>query len=115
MFDKYLKRIYKIAMILAAIAIPLIVLFVGNSYNRKSQEALVSQKYVELAINILKDKPNDENKPIREYAVKLLSVSSPITIDSLTKVRLISQPIYRNVILCSDGYTQVYDYRDCPK
>ncbi|MFT3845305.1 MAG: hypothetical protein QM725_09645 [Lacibacter sp.] len=49
----------------------------SNRYNKTIQQISTNQKYVELAVSIIRDSSTMQNRPLREWAGRLISVCAP--------------------------------------
>jgi GH25 family lysozyme M1 (1,4-beta-N-acetylmuramidase) len=79
------------AGIISSVLIPLIALY----YTSRDKEREVSKGFVEIATKILSDKPTDDNKPLREWAIALIDNYSSVTLsDEARKALLNKQPIF---------------------
>jgi len=65
---------------LASILVPLAVGLAGHWVSAALTEKEVKMRYVELAIGILKEKPDEAAAGLREWAVKVLESYSPVPI-----------------------------------
>lgn len=61
-----------ISGLLAAVVIPVVIAVVGQAYTRAIREREIQGRLVELAIGILKEKPNEENRELRRWAVDVV-------------------------------------------
>lgn len=78
---------------ISAVVIPLL----GFYYASSDKEREVSKDFVEISTKILSDKPTDDNKPLREWAISVLDKYSPVPLSGETKKLLLkNQPIYSN-------------------
>lgn len=69
-------------------------------------EAAISQRYVELSVNILREPYSEDNEPIRKWAVELLDSCAPKGVKLTDKQRraLFNKPIYKSSgVWCNDG------------
>ena len=52
----------------AAIVIPLVLLFVGQSYTSAIKERELQGRFVQLAVTILREEPTEANRNLRKWA-----------------------------------------------
>ena len=81
--EKHKKRdwldiIEVFSKIIASIAIPIILVVYGNNINTTMREKEISLKYVEVAVGILKSKPNSETMALRKWAIAIIQKNSTI-------------------------------------
>lgn len=67
-----------ISKIIGAIALPIVILFVGGWIDNAIKSREINTKYVELAINILKEQPQKENTNLRQWAFIVMNRYSEI-------------------------------------
>jgi hypothetical protein len=72
----------QIAQIIALLATPVIVAAGGWWIQFSSSKDASREKYVELAIGILREKPSDETTPLRRWATHTLALYSPLPFTS---------------------------------
>lgn len=85
---------------IAAILIPIIIVYVGNSYSTAIKEREVQGKFVELAVDILKSKPEEKTEKIRSWSVDIIDKYSGITMKQDARDLLIKSdpfPKYKRV------------------
>lgn len=76
---------------ITAVVIPVL----GIYYTSSDKEREVSKDFVEISTKILSDKPTEDNKPLREWAIAVLDRYSPVPLSFNTKQLLLNnQPIY---------------------
>ena len=78
----------------AAVLVPVILLIVGQSYTAAIKEREVEAKFVELAISILKDRPNAGDASIREWATKVIDKYSGVELGDTAKQYLITSQFF---------------------
>ena len=54
---------------------------VGVGIQRAIATESTQQRYVELATQILRERPNKENRALRQWAARILQVHSPVPLD----------------------------------
>ena len=82
-----------IANSVAVLLIPALVGFFGYQINAAVKDKEISQKYVELAIGILKGAPDKESPALREWAISVVNVNSPVQIDPKVREELKQKPL----------------------
>ena len=81
----------RISKALSIAAIPVVLAFVGWIVQRRLQDQTLKRDYVQLAVSILKETDNTKVSPeLRDWAVQLLNVYSPIKFGQLVTEKLIS-------------------------
>ena len=89
------KKAQIIINVIGVIAIPIILIVVNNSITSAIKEREVQTKYVELAINILRDSPTPERIALRTWAFEVMTRFSPFQMDDNLKKQLINSiPIF---------------------
>ncbi|MEZ5810629.1 MAG: peptidoglycan recognition family protein [Rhizobiaceae bacterium] len=86
-----LDSIEKLVKILSTIAIPVVLLVVGNWYSASQKDKDLGQKYVEIAIRILSEEPTDDNQQLRKWAVETVNRYAEIKIDDDLKSILVEK------------------------
>ena len=76
------------AQIISLIAIPIVIAYIGNNFNDSQKDKEIKSKYVELAIDILKNKPDEKNKNLRSWALDIVNKYSGVKMDTLTQADL---------------------------
>jgi hypothetical protein len=84
-------KLTPISAAIAAVVIPLVVAYVGNSYTAAMKERELQGKFVELAINILKEKPSPETTNLRKWAIKVIDNYSGMPFNEATREDLINR------------------------
>jgi hypothetical protein len=91
-----LEQIETCAQIFYRITIPLVILILGicliNSYSKRE----ASQKYIEIAVGILNDKPTPETLPLRDWAIRTLNLYSDKKLSSKAREALMTYPIHNS-------------------
>jgi hypothetical protein len=103
----WVDPVTRIVSALAALAIPIVVVAVSNSYSDSIAERGTNAQYVEMAVNILSQpKPDSEDEAeieadsaLREWAVGVLVRTSPFPLDAelqadLTQGDVNFEPVY---------------------
>lgn len=108
---------------LSLLIIPVILGYYGNSIQESIQEKqllvqreindnMLANKYIELATNILKEKPSKENRDLRKWAVEVINYYSKVKLSQTTQENLIEiSPISfaNDYIFRDDYYTFSHD------
>ena len=89
--------------IIAWLAIPIVITIFGSIIDSSLKDREIKLKYVELAINILRDEPNTENINVRKYAIAILSKYSEIPISDDLKISLETKPIVKGKFITDDN------------
>lgn len=88
-----------IAVVMASIAVPVVLAVIGNAYTRaqkdaelvslkEQQEAELSVRYVELAVEILRAPPRKQGAQMRGWAIQVLDRFSPVSLPTPAKESL---------------------------
>jgi predicted chitinase len=83
------ERAKSAATILSAIAIPVVVAIVGNSFSSAMKEREVQGKFVELAVQILRKEPTKQDAGLRSWATTILNDYSGVPFSADTRNALI--------------------------
>ena len=83
------ERAKSAATILSAIAIPVVVAIVGNSFSSAMKEREVQGKFVELAVQILREEPTKQDAGLRSWATTILNDYSGVPFSADTRNALI--------------------------
>ncbi len=67
--------------VVGVILIPITISYFGYQYNKSLQQNEIKLKYIEIATNILRDKPNEETKEIRSWAIDVVSKYSLVAFE----------------------------------
>lgn len=89
--DKFVKFMGAISGFGAALLIPLAVAYLGNQYTAAMKNQEIQARFVELALNILKEAPAEDNhdQDIREWSVKIVENYSGVPLSADARERLI--------------------------
>ncbi len=82
-----------LAPIVASVAVPLAIAWVGGTYNASIKDSENRIRYVELAIEQLRSPPTPETTALREWAVELLDSQSPVKLSPAAKAQLKSNSL----------------------
>jgi hypothetical protein len=75
--ESWAKNIFNISQGIALLLTPVVVAIIGVSVQRTLQTETINRDYVQLAVSILKEKPDDQEPQLRAWAVSLLAKYSP--------------------------------------
>ena len=78
-----------LSKILAALAIPIILAYIGNQYSTAIKERELQGKFVELAVDILREEPTSETDSLRAWATKVIDRYSGIGLNTAAREKLI--------------------------
>lgn len=82
-----------VANSIAILLVPALVGYFGYQINAAVKDKEISQKYVELAIGILKGDPDKESPALREWAINIVNVNSPVQLDPKVREELKRKPL----------------------
>ena len=77
--------------LIAAVVIPVVIALVGNAYTRAIREREIQGRLVELAIDILKETPDPENREVRGWAVDVVDQFSGVRFPTKAKADLVER------------------------
>lgn len=80
----------QIAQIASALAVPLVLAFIGYLVQSSLADAGLKKDYVQMALGVLKDQPTKENEQLRQWAISVLDKNSPVPIPSALKSQLLT-------------------------
>jgi len=86
-----------LSALLASVFIPLVIVIVGNEYSSAIKESENRVRYTELSIKILNEKPKEDNKNVRRWAIDVLNKYSGVKIDAETRKELLGQSLLADV------------------
>jgi tetratricopeptide (TPR) repeat protein len=81
---------------LSSISIPIVLVIIGNNFSDALKEKEIRAKYVELAINILNQETN-KNEKTKSWAIKIVNEYSSVKIDSLTQNEIIKNEFVSSI------------------
>lgn len=82
-----------IANSVAILLVPALVGFFGYQINAAIKDKEISQKYVEVAIGILRGDPDKESLALREWAINIINANSPVKLDPKVREELKRKPL----------------------
>lgn len=80
-----------LSSMIAAVFLPVVLLLVGNNYSGAIKERELQGRFVEIAVDILKQQPTEETHNLREWATQVVSRYSGIELSAETKKDLIEK------------------------
>ncbi len=86
-------KFHVIANSVAILLVPILVGYFGYQINAAIKDKEISQKYVELAIGILRGDPDKESPALREWAINIINVNSPVKLDPKVREELKHKPL----------------------
>lgn len=93
-----LDALDKVSKIVATLALPVVLLVIGNWYSASQKDKDLGQNYVELAIGILSEQPSEDNAKLREWAVQVVNRYAEIKIDDALAKTLITREALPSVV-----------------
>ncbi|EPW5502306.1 TPA: hypothetical protein RQK06_004283 [Vibrio vulnificus] len=82
---------------IAAIVIPIVLLFVGNEFTTATKERELQGKFVELAAQILREAPREETTNLRQWATDVINLYSGVQLSEQAQRDLIEQTSFPTV------------------
>lgn len=83
------EKLKAISSMVAAVVIPLAVAWVGNGFSTALKEREIQGKFVELAVQILREEPSKQAAGLRDWATEVLNKYSGVPFSAETKKALI--------------------------
>lgn len=87
------EKVKILSGIIASVLIPLIIGLTGHWYTNAIKERETEIRYVELAIGILREEPNEKTANLRDWAIRVINDFSPISLSDEVKEELRTQPV----------------------
>lgn len=85
-----------IIKIVSTILIPVMVVWFGNRVSRAIKEKEIRVKYIEIAIDILKEKPDEKEQEIRQWAINVINEFSELKLPETVQQTLVKdKPLTR--------------------
>jgi predicted chitinase len=78
-----------VSSVASAVIIPIVLLIVGNQFSGAIKERELQGKFVELAVSILREKPSEETRNLRDWATQVINRYSGVPLSAATKKDLI--------------------------
>jgi type II secretory pathway component GspD/PulD (secretin) len=82
-----------VANSIAILLVPILVAYFGNQINTAIKDREISQKYVELAIGLLKVAPDSQSPALREWAINIVNANSSVRINEKVREELKHKPL----------------------
>jgi hypothetical protein len=82
------------AKIFSRVTIPLVILILGICLINSYSERETRQKYIEIAVGIINDKPTPETLPLREWAIRTLNFHSEKKLPPKAREALKTHPLH---------------------
>lgn len=76
---------------ISVIIIPIVIGYIGNIYTQATKEKEIQSRFVELAINILNQKPTDESRNLRQWATNVIDHYSGVKLSDTVRRELIEE------------------------
>lgn len=105
------EKLRAISAIIAAVVIPIVVAVVGNMYTSALKEREIQSRFVELAVNILKELPDDSNRSIRIWAIQVIDQYSGVPFDQEAKRALETSPLLRPTTVLRSPLDRILNYK----
>lgn len=83
------EKLKALSSVIAAIVIPIVVAWVGNGFAKALKEREIQGKFVELAVQILREEPSKQAAGLRDWATEVLNKYSGVAFSAETKKALI--------------------------
>ena len=117
---------YQLVNLFVPILLPIAVVYFGSQLSKSIKQKEIDQKYLELAISILKTPQKDhENTIIRQWALNVFDSCSPVKLSPFARIELLKSPLNKGiwttdstfdvVAMCDDGYCWSNDSGKCVK
>ena len=85
-----------LAALFASVLVPIVIAVIGYSYTSALKESENRVKYTELAISILKDKPEKETNDVRAWAVDVINQYSGVQMDEKVRQQLLGSRLIQS-------------------
>jgi len=85
-----LKNLNNYTPLIATIVIPVMLAVIGNQYSNSMKEREIQGEFVALAVDILKQKPSEGSRNIREWATAILNKYSGVQMSDAARDDLIN-------------------------
>ncbi len=83
------ERAKAVSSIASAVVIPVVLLWVGDNFSKAIKERELQGKFVELAVQILREEPSKQANGLRDWATEVLNEYSGVPFSPETKKALI--------------------------
>jgi hypothetical protein len=85
------EKAQTMATIFSLVAVPVVLAVIGYFFNTALKEREVQGKFVELAVAILKEPPQEQTRPLRTWATKVIDQYSGVPLSAETKGALVDK------------------------
>jgi len=92
-FDKF----ESVSKIFSILFIPIIVLWLGNAYTSSENEKSRRSEYIKIAVGILQEKPEEEKKDIRKWAINIINQYSDVKLEDSAKKQLTNEQLSKTI------------------
>lgn len=89
--------------VIAAVVIPLALAYIGNKYSSAIKERELQGRFVELATDILREEPVDQNKALRNWATKVIDEYSGVKLTDDARNELIENTSLPSPVVAISG------------
>ena len=100
--------------IIGILLIPIILAILGWNVDNSFKESDIKMKYIEIAIDILRDKPKEETTSLRLWAMKVISQYSLVKFDDNALNELKKYPLPKYNILLDVNGEPIFDVNGKP-
>jgi hypothetical protein len=91
------EKLKALSAIIASVFVPVAVVLIGNFYSTAIKNSETRARYIELAVDILKEEPSENKTNIRKWAINLINYYSEVDLDDQTKNELLQDPLLEQV------------------
>jgi len=100
--------------IIAVIAVPIVIGISGYFINSTLKQREIEVRYLENAVSILREKPNEETVALRNWAVEILRSYSPIPISAEAIEEIKRKPLPGRIYLTTEKGEVLTDEKGNP-
>jgi GH24 family phage-related lysozyme (muramidase) len=108
------QKIQILSGLAASILVPLIIGIVGQGINRSIQANEIGLRYVELAVDILKEPPRSETENLRNWAVSVVNGYSRVPLPEAAQQELQQETLGVNLVAAFEGVNSAEDGKIYP-
>lgn len=87
------RKISVLSGLIAAVVIPIVVAITGNMFSQAIKEREIEGRFVELAVSILKEQPEENSKYVRIWAIDIIDRYSGVPLNINAKAELEKAPL----------------------
>ena len=84
---------------ISAIAIPVVLLYLGKVYERTEKDKELKRQYIELAVAVLKEQPTPDSHDLRTWAVRLIDKYSDVPFQHAGQALVSDWPLLRQAAM----------------